>query len=499
MNALSQLGSAMLSVCQPLSFLLMIAGVVIGIIFGSIPGLSASMAVALMLPLTFSMSSSLGMNMLVAVYIGGISGGLISAILLNMPGTASSIATTFDGYPMAQKGEAMRALGIGIVLSFLGSIFSFIILAFFAPKLADIALQFTPIENFGICFFALTMVAILSSGNMVKGLLAGMLGLVFAMVGMAPIDGTRRFTFGSNDLMAGFNTLTTLIGIFAVADILISAETMGKGVETIPVKKVKGFGFSMKEFVSWLPGALRSALIGTGIGILPGIGGSTSGMLSYVTAKNMSKHPDTFGKGEPEGIVATECANNATIGGALIPLLVLGIPGDGVTAMMLGGFLIHGLSAGPLLFIKNADVVYGIFAACMLCGLIMLVVEWTCIKGFVKVLKVPKYILMPLILVLCAVGAYATNNRIFDVQSIIIFGVIGYLFHKVKMPTTPFVLCFLIGNMTETYLRSGLMSYKSFGAFFTRPIFDVFFFIAIAVIVWTVYKEIRGRKKSSSN
>ena len=485
MNALSQLGSAMLSVCQPLSFLLMIAGVVIGIIFG--------------LPLTFSMSSSLGMNMLVAVYIGGISGGLISAILLNMPGTASSIATTFDGYPMAQKGEAMRALGIGIVFSFLGSIFSFIILAFFAPKLADIALQFTPIENFGICFFALTMVAILSSGNMVKGLLAGMLGLVFAMVGMAPIDGTRRFTFGSNDLMAGFNTLTTLIGIFAVADILISAETMGKGVETIPVKKVKGFGFSMKEFVSWLPGALRSALIGTGIGILPGIGGSTSGMLSYVTAKNMSKHPDTFGKGEPEGIVATECANNATIGGALIPLLVLGIPGDGVTAMMLGGFLIHGLSAGPLLFIKNADVVYGIFAACMLCGLIMLVVEWTCIKGFVKVLKVPKYILMPLILVLCAVGAYATNNRIFDVQSIIIFGVIGYLFHKVKMPTTPFVLCFLIGNMTETYLRRGLMSYKSFGAFFTRPIFDVFFFIAIAVIVWTVYKEIRGRKKSSSN
>ena len=495
MNALSQLGSAMLSVCQPLSFLLMIAGVVIGIIFGSIPGLSASMAVALMLPLTFSMSSSLGMNMLVAVYIGGISGGLISAILLNMPGTASSIATTFDGYPMAQKGEAMRALGIGIVFSFLGSIFSFIILAFFAPKLADIALQFTPIENFGICFFALTMVAILSSGNMVKGLLAGMLGLVFAMVGMAPIDGTRRFTFGSNDLMAGFNTLTTLIGIFAVADILISAETMGKGVETIPVKKVKGFGFSMKEFVSWLPGALRSALIGTGIGILPGIGGSTSGMLSYVTAKNMSKHPDTFGKGEPEGIVATECANNATIGGALIPLLVLGIPGDGVTAMMLGGFLIHGLSAGPLLFIKNADVVYGIFAACMLCGLIMLVVEWTCIKGFVKVLKVPKYILMPLILVLCAVGAYATNNRIFDVQSIIIFGVIGYLFHKVKMPTTPFVLCFLIGNMTETYLRRGIMSYKSFGAFFTRPIFDVFWFVACGVLIWSVYKEIKGTKK----
>ena len=227
---------------------------------------------------------------------------------------------------------------------------------------------------------------------------------------------------------------------------------------------------------------------------MPGIGGSTSGMLAYVTAKNMSKHPETFGQGDPEGIVATECANNATIGGALIPLLVLGIPGDGVTAMMLGGFLIHGLSAGPLLFVKNADVVYGIFAACMVCALIMLIVEWTCIKAFVQVLKVPKHVLLPLILVLCAVGAYATNNRIFDVQSIVVFGVIGYLYHKFKLPTTPFVLCFLIGRMTEEYLRRGLMRFKTFGAFFTRPIFCAFFAIAVAVILWTLYKEIKASK-----
>ena len=209
----------------------------------------------------------------------------------------------------------------------------------------------------------------------------------------------------------------------------------------------------------------------------------------------MSKKRDEFGKGCPDGIVATESANNATIGGAMIPLLVLGIPGDGVTAMMLGGFLIHGRSAGPLLFVKNADVVYGIFAACMVCGLIMLVVEWIGIKGFVQVLKVPKHILLPCILVLCAVGAFATNNRIFDVQSIMIFGVIGYLYSKFKLPTTPFVLCFLIGNMLETYLRRGIMQYKSFGAFFARPIFDVFFFIAIGVVLWSVYKEIKGTKK----
>ena len=488
MEALALLGNAFVGICTPASLAMMVAGVAIGIIFGSIPGLSASMAVALMLPLTFSMTPSMGLNTLVAVYIGGISGGLISAILLNMPGTASSIATCFDGHPMAKNGEAMKALGLGIVFSFLGSVFSFFILAFCAPKLAAVALKFTPAENFGICFFALTMVAILSSGNMIRGILAGMLGLIFALVGMAPIDGTPRFTFGSTSLMAGFDTLPTLIGIFAISDILITAESMGSGkIETLTVKKVKGFGFSMKEFVYHLPNFLRSALIGTGIGILPGIGGSTSGMLAYVTAKNMSKHPEEFGKGCPDGIVATESANNATIGGAMIPLLVLGIPGDGVTAMLLGGFLIHGLSAGPLLFVKNADVVYGIFAACMVCALIMLIVEWTCIKGFVQVLKVPKHILL--------VGAYATNNRIFDVQSILIFGIVGYLYHKFGLPTTPFVLCFLIGKMLETYLRRGIMQYKSFGAFFKRPIFDAFFFIAIGVLVWSLYKEYKAYLK----
>ena len=393
----------------------------------------------------------------------------------------------------------IAGVAIGIVFSFLGSIFSFVILTFFAPWLADVALKFAFPDNFGICFFALTMVAVLSYGNMVKGLLAGMLGLVFALVGLAPIDGTARFTFGIPEMRGGFNTLTTLIGIFAVADILVSAETIGKGIKTIPVKKVRGFGFSIAELIKWTPGAIRAALIGTGIGILPGIGGSTSGMLAYVTAKNMSKHPETFGQGDPEGIVATECANNATIGGALIPLLVLGIPGDGVTAMMLGGFLLHGLSAGPLLFVKNPDVVYGIFAACMICALIMLIIEWTCIKAFVQVLKVPKHILLPLILVLCAVGAYATNNRIFDVQSILVFGVIGYLYHKFKLPTTPFVLCFLIGRMTEEYLRRGLQRFKTFGAFFSRPIFCVFFFIAIAIIVWTLYKEIKAARAERMN
>lgn len=498
-STIQQFGAAFLGLFTPASLLWMVVGVTAGIIFGSIPGLSASMAVALFLPMTFSMTASLGMNTLVAVYIGGISGGLISAILLNMPGTASSIATTFDGYPMAQRGEAMHALGLAIVFSFLGSIFSFIIMIFFAPTMADVALKFTAVESFGICFFALSMVAVLSSGKIAKGLLSGLLGLCFTFVGMAPIDGTARFTFGNKALMAGFDQLPTLIGIFAIADILTTAEKMGSGkMETIPINKTKGFGFGIAEFVHHLPNFFRSAVIGTGIGILPGIGGSTSGMLAYVVAKNSSKYPDEFGKGCPDGIVATESANNATIGGAMIPLLVLGIPGDGVTAMMLGGFLIHGLEAGPLLFVKNADVVYGIFAACMFCSLLMLIIEFFGLRVFVQVLKVPKHILLPLILVLCSVGAYATRSNIFDVQSILLFGAIGYLYHKFGLSTTPFVLCFLVGSMVETYLRRGIMSYKSFGAFFTRPIFDVFFFVAVAVLIYSTIKEIRAGKSKSN-
>ena len=497
MGAIANLGAAFVRICTPQSLLFMIAGVAVGIIFGSIPGLSAAMAVALFLPLTFSMSASLGMNVLVAVYIGGISGGLISAILLNMPGTASSIATTFDGYPMAQKGEAMRALGFGIVFSFLGSVFSFIVLTFCAPVLADVCLKFGPVENFGICFFALCMVAILAGDNLPKGLLSGMLGLVFTFVGMAPIDGTARFTFGNQTLLQGFDSLPTLIGIFAIADILKTSEKMSAGAaETAEMKKVTGFGFSMKEFVSQLPNALRSAIIGTGIGILPGIGGSTSGMLSYVAAKSMSKHPDEFGKGCPDGIVATECANNATIGGAMIPLLVLGVPGDGVTAMMLGGFIIHGLSTGPLLFVNNGDVVYGIFAACMLCSLFMLLIEFFGIRFFVKLLSVPKHILLPCILVLCAVGAYATKSSYVDVKSIVLFGAVGYLYAKFGLSTTPFVLCFLLGGMTETYLRRGLMMTRSgsFMEFFQKPIFDVFFGIGCVVLVYFTLKAILPKK-----
>ena len=473
-------------------FMLMLMGVGVGIVFGSIPGLSAMMAVALFLPVTFTMDPRTGMTLLIALYIGATSGGLIAAILLNIPGTPSSIATCFDGSPMAKRGEAGKALGVGIVYSFLGGLFSFIILMFLAPPIAKFALRFSAIEYFAVTFFALAMIATLSSGNFLIGLLSGMLGLIVSTVGQAPIEGLPRFTFGNDNLISGFDTLPTLIGIFAISEALSTAESIDatKDMKTIELKPIKGFGFSLAEFKSQTVNFFRSCLIGTGVGILPGIGGSMSGILSYVVAKNQSKYPEKFGTGVIDGIVAPETANNATIGGALIPLLALGIPGDGVTAMMLGGFMIHGLTPGPLLFTTSADLVYTIFAACIIANFIMIAMEFFGIRIFVKMLLIPKYILMPIILVMCTVGSYAVANRAFDCQSIIFFGIIGYLMSKLKMPVAPFILAFILGGNAETYFRRGLMMTDgSIMPFITRPISAILIGVTFIVMIGSVVKE----------
>lgn len=493
--------SALWTVVQPLSLLLMVLGVAVGIVFGSIPGLSAAMAISLFLPVTFTMGPQEGMTLLVALYIGAISGGLISAILLNIPGTPSSIATCFDGAPMAKKGEAGKALGAGIVFSFLGGLLSFIALIFIAPPLAQLTLRFSPIEYFAITIFALTMIAALSSGSMVKGLLSGMIGLMFATVGVAPIDGSRRFTMGMDNLTSGFDLLAVLIGLFAVTEVLIGAEQFAskRHVEPLAIKKIRGFGFSMAEFLSQKFNLVRSAAIGLFIGILPGIGGSTSSILSYIAAKKQSKHPEKFGTGHLDGLVASETANNATIGGALIPLLALGIPGDGVTAMMLGGFLIHGLTPGPLLFKTNADFVYGIFAACLVANVIMLFLEFFGLRIYVKLLKVPKYILLPVIMVMCAVGAYAVNSRVFDLQSILFFGLVGYLMNKGNLPIAPAILSFILCPLVETNLRRGLMLTEgSFLAFFTRPISLFFLIAALLALIIPLYNALRKHRSDAA-
>ena len=422
---------------DPLTIFLVFIGTAVGIVFGAVPGLTATVAIAMFLPVTFNMTATTGVSTLVALYIGGISGGLISAILLNMPGTPSSIATCFDGRPLALKGEAGKAIGVGVVFSFIGTLLGIAAMFFIAPWLASLTIKFGPWEYFAVTFFSLTLIASLSGNNIVKGVMTAVFGMMFATIGLAPVDGVERFTFGSIEMTSGFSMLSVLVGLYAISEVMKTAGAMQfddtMGMKTTEFH-IKGFGFSMKEFLSQIGNCIRSALIGIGIGILPGIGGGTSNILSYSIAKNQSKHPEKFGTGIIDGVVASETANNATIGGAMIPLLTLGIPGDTVTAMLLGGFVIHGIQPGPLLFESHGDVVYGVFIAMILSSFFMLLWSFGAMRLFIKVLKVPKNYLYPIIIVLCTLGAYAINTRTFDAIAMVFFGVVGYVLENDVTP-----------------------------------------------------------------
>lgn len=490
------LASGIVHMTEPINILVMFVGVIIGIIFGAIPGLTSCIAIALFLPLTYTMSPYTAFGLLIALFVGGISGGLISAILINIPGTPASVATTFDGAPLAKKGQASKALGVGIVFSFLGTAFSCIILTFLAPTLAQLALNFSSFEYFSITFFSLCLIGVLAGNNMIKGLLAGLMGLAVACIGMAPIDGLRRFTFGIPELATGFDSIPVMVGLFAISEIIKSAMDTEEGtVLEYKPGKIKGFGFSLKEFWGQTKNFLLSAGIGTFIGILPGIGATTSNIMAYATCQKVSKYPEKFGTGIIDGIVASETSNNAVIGGAMVPLVALGIPGDANTAMLLGALMIHGLTPGPALIRNNGDFVYSLFVAIFLCAVIMLFVEFFGMRIFVQMLRIPRYILLPMVLVLCCVGAVSVSGRMFDVYTLIGFGLLGFILQKYGFPRAPFVLGVILGVNLETYLRQALqLSQNSLVPFFTRPISCIFLLITFAIIINLAYKQIRTRK-----
>lgn len=502
MSVFQLIGGGFGTILTPIGIFLMFIGVAVGIVFGALPGLSATMAIALFLPVTYAMAASNAMTLLMALFIGAISGGLISAILLHIPGTPSSVATCFDGHPMVKKGQAAKALGIGVVFSFIGTVFSTILLMFIAPQIARVAINFGSFEFFSIAIFSLTMIATLSSGNMVKGVMAGVIGFMFSTVGTDSIESSARFTFGNTNLKGGFDMLAVMVGLFAVGEIIAAAQTSRHSNEELmaqpSMRGIKGFGFTMKEFFGQGWNALRSAFIGMGIGILPGIGGGTSNVLAYTVAKNNDKHPEEFGTGRIDGVVASETANNATIGGAMVPLLTLGIPGDTTTAMLLGALTLHGLTPGPLLFQNQADIVYGIFAAMLVCSVIMLFMEFFGLRVFVKLLSIPKYILLPCVFVLCVVGAYALKNNMSQVIACLIFGAIGFAFKKFEIPTTPFILGFILGPLAEINYRRGLIRTKgNFLPFLTSPISAVFLGIAVLVLVMYALKPLRAKRKAA--
>lgn len=467
-------------------------GVAVGVAIGALPGLTATMGVALLLPVTFGMDPVTGILLLCGVYFGGIYGGSITAILIKTPGTPSAAATVLDGYPMAQKGFAHKALTIATLSSGIGGILSVLLLIFVAPQVAKFALKFSAPETFGLALFGLSVIASISGESLVKGLITGSLGLLVASIGLDPVGGFPRFTFGSQELMGGINFIPVMIGLFAASEAFMQMESIfTKNENIIKIDKVR---LTWSEFKSLIPTILRSTGIGAFIGAIPGAGGDIAAFVAYNEAKRWSKNPEEFGKGKMHGVAAPESANNGSTGGAMIPLLTLGIPGDAVTAVMLGALMVQGLQPGPMLFTQKADIVYTLFVGMIFANLIILLYGTLGIGLFTKVLKVPKAVLTPMILVLCVVGAYSMGNNMFDVWIMFIAGVIGYFMQRYGFPASPVILALILGPMMEANFRRALvMSGGDYAVFFTRPIAASFIVIAIITLLTPI---IRGLLKS---
>ncbi|WP_442489549.1 tripartite tricarboxylate transporter permease [Halomonas litopenaei] len=475
----------------------MLLGVIAGVIASAIPGFTITMAIVLTLPLTFTMDPLQGVATMLAVYVGGYTGGLISAALLGIPGTPSSVATTFDAFPMARKGEPGRALALGIWASFFGALVSVVVLIIAAPPLALIAVKLGAWEYFSLIIFAMTVVASLVGKSMLKGLMTGLLGLFIATVGSDPMMGVARFTFDSDLLANGFPFLVVLIGIFAVSQLLSEvedAEGIKHGKALMPDDVNFNPMAALKETLSYPVNLVRSSLVGVFIGAVPGAGGSIANLLAYDQAKRASKTPEAFGTGTPEGVIASESGNSATSGGGLIPMIALGIPGSAVDAVLMASLMVHGIGVGPRLIMDHGDLVYGMFMAMLVAALMVLVVCLFSMRWFLRVTEVPKSIIVPVVLVCCVIGAFALNNRVTDVYLLLGVGVFGYVLSKLDYPLAPLVLGVILGPIAETNLRRALMSDENWMLFFTRPISLGLLLLAALSIVLAVRHHRRAKR-----
>lgn len=474
---------------NPQLLLILLMSVPLGIIVGVMPGVGAVVGITVLLPLTFGMDPVSGICMLVAVYCGAFYGGAVSAILINTPGTPAAICTTLDGYPMAMKGQAHRALTAAVVASFLGGVISVVALTFAAPLIANVALKFSYTEYFAIALFGIVMVITSSSKkSFLKGLLMGTLGLVLATVGQDKMGTVERFTFGILDLSRGLPLLPVVVGLFAVSQALFLTEQGAKAVQLGKMENKAGLWDMFRVMGRNKLTLLKSSLIGTGVGAIPGTGAAISSFVAYAEAKRSSSHPESFGKGEVEGIIASESSNNSVTGGALIPLLSLGIPGDPITAIMLGAFLVHGLIPGPMLFVESAGLVYAIFATMLISYVMVLAYGYFGAYPFAAILKVREAILVPIILVISFIGAYAVNSSLFDVGIALVFGIIGYILNKFGFPLPPILMGIILGPIAEESLRQSLVvSNGSWTILFTQPISAVFLGVTAVIVLRKAY------------
>ncbi|MCJ7680654.1 MAG: tripartite tricarboxylate transporter permease [Candidatus Aminicenantes bacterium] len=458
-------------------------GTALGLFVGAMPGLSSTMALAILLPVTFGMAPATGLSMLASIYLGAMYGGSISAILIRTPGTPAAAATILDGYPLAQKGFAGKALGVSLTASFIGGLISSIALLTVAPVLGKLAVEFGPVELFAVAVRGITIIGSLSQGSSIRGLLSGALGLLLAMIGMDPITGSPMFTFGMIELYSGVSFIVALIGLFSIPQAIRLVE---KDQEVTDV--INSFTDRMlptfKEFKSIQVTMIRSGIIGIVTGCIPGTGGDTACWFGYNEAKRFSKNKEKFGTGEIEGIAAAEAANNAVVGGALIPTITLGIPGSSSAAILMGGLMVHGIMPGPSLMTEYAEVTYTLIWAVFLANIFMFGEGLIFTRACINVTKVPNKVLAPIIIILCVIGSFAINNSIFDVILMFGFGILGYFMDKIKMPTAPMIVGLILGNMLNvTLYQSLLMSFGSWYIFLENPISVTLLAIALFSII----------------
>lgn len=474
------------------AFFMLFCGLIVGVIGGAIPGLSATMAVALTLPFTFSMEAINGILLLLGVYKGGIFGGSIPAILIKTPGTPASSATILDGYPMAEKGEAGRALGMALYASCTADFVSNLSLILFAGWLASFALNFGPPEFFALILFSLTIIAGVSGESLLRGAVSALAGLLLATVGLDLVYGTNRFTFGNPNMMGGLNFIAVLIGLFAIPEIIAMAWN-----PVAHLGKARALGksrASLQDYLGSFKSIIRGSMIGVFLGSIPGIGAAPSAFLSYSEARRTSKNKKNFGKGEIEGVAAAEAGNNGVAGATLIPLLALGVPGDVITAIIIGAFMVHGLQPGPMMFILNVDIIYGLFIGLIISSVFLLIVGSLAIRGFRFVADVPKRLLMPSVLVLCVYGVFAVNNNIFDVGVMFAMGWVGYLMMRYRIPAAPFLIAFILGPLLEDNFRqSMLMSGSSLWILFRGPITWFFWLLTAVTVIAITFSTLRRK------
>ncbi len=473
------------------NFVALVLGSFFGIIIGAIPGLTATMGIALLVPFTFGMTPITGIVMLLGIYTGAIYGGGIASILIKTPGTPAAMATTFDGYPMAQKGLAGKAIGVATISSGVGGTFTAVCLAFFAPILANFALRFSAPEYFALAVFGLSVTITLSGRSPVKGFISGTLGLLVAMVGLDPMGGFQRFTFGFPELTGGLSFVPMLIGLFALSEgfrqveIILTAPRVNAVIKDILPK--------LHDLRACVGAYLRACPIGLIVGITPAIGADTSAFLSYAETKRASKHPELFGTGVPEGVAAAQCGENASTGGDVLPMITLGIPGDAATAVLMGALTIHNLQPGPMLFQNHPETVHEIFAGMILANVCFVILGLCFARFFAQVINLDRKYLIPLIFICCMVGSYAINNVFYDLVTCVIFGFLGYLMIRYDFPVAPMVLAQILGGMMESNFRRALtMSRGDPTIFLTRPITVVI----LALAAFTTVVAIRRQRQT---